>query len=39
LKEVATKAGWKYFRSCHSIRSLKSAGTRSKMPVSIYTVP
>lgn len=38
LKEITRKAGWKYLRSYHSIRSLNPASIRSKMPVSVFTV-
>jgi SAM-dependent methyltransferase len=36
LKEITRKAGWDYYRSYHSIRSVKPAHKNSEMPVSIY---
>ena len=38
LKEIVTKAGWKYYKSYDRIGSLRPAGDNSKMPVSIYTI-
>ena len=36
LNEITKKAGWKFVRSYHSVRSRKPATTHSQMPLSIY---
>jgi SAM-dependent methyltransferase len=38
LKKITTKAGWKFFRNYHSIRSLKPATSQSSMPISVFTM-